>query len=433
MAKQKKGHAGRGSAPVLDDALWQRLVAARELSDALAAWAEALEVAPEGVLTAAGEALARADAAEWLLELSRSGVRSLELVAIEGLSRRPTDAGIARLTELAEAPVVAKDVHRAARRALHRLRSGGIAIATTPHQAASPARPATAPATEYHLADGRLSGVDFTGTQAVEFTVSRPAGDALLVEALVSFTRGLHRCNVGEMSRRRARELTEQRRRAPQDLEMFPCPAEYALWRLREGVSTSRQAARGLPPDYLLYVKDFDHCETPYDRPLIYQLLNDPEPRAAIPTRDRLDNLLNAFPVSQWSIGNEELKDVAHEIRQIEQSRIVLSPSARQDRVEQLRRRAWDRVLTDEQLHNLQRMLEEIAAFYRARSQNELARTAVESALALAPDSGIPVRRNPMALALVDRGLGLDPRDVPAPDVDPTTGYRRMGGAVLLD
>ena len=424
----KKRPAGAGA---LDEAVWSRVEEAYRAETPPDAWVEILRAVPAGTLAEVGERLAQAGGEDQLLRLAESSDPVVLAVAVEGLGECPSPAAAARLAELAEAPGLAKELRRSARRALHRLRSRGLAAPVPPvHHSTQPAaRPAVA---HYQATQGLLSAVDATGVQAVRVAVERPEPDLILVFAIIDPQRGMVRCSATETSRRAAREAYANIR-ADQPDEWVEAPGDYALFRLHEAAAVHHSTGTPLPSEYQLYAAALDRVPVAHDRPLIYQRLEPAELVAAIPTGDRLEALLSTFPIDSWALGEGKLDELAAEAKGIKQSRIVLSPAAQRDREDQIRRRAWELALDDVAIAQLKRSLEETAFYFLARGKRDLAVTAAQAALALDPSSGINVRRHPLALALVDRGLGWEPSEVAPPDVDPTTGYRRLGGAVLLE
>ena len=425
-AKKRPVGAGR-----LDEAVWARIEEASRAGTPPDAGAELLRGGPADALAEVGARLARSGEPDELLRLAESSDPAVLTVAVEGLGECPSPDAARRLAELAEAPELDKELRRSARRALHRLRSRGMAVPAAPvhHPAQPPVRPA---AVRYQAVQGLLSAVDATGFQAVRVAVERPEPDLVLVFAIIDPNRGIVRCSATEASRRAARE-SYAAIRVDQPDEWVEAPGDYALYRIREAIAINQSSGTPLPSEYQLYAATLDRVAVAYDRPLIYQRLELVDLVAAIPTGDRLDALLEAFPISAWALGEGKLDELAAEAKAIKQSRIVISPAAQREREDQIRRRAWELALDEKAVAHLKRSLEETAFYFLARGHRDLAVTAAQAALALAPDSGINVRRHPLALALIDRGLGWEPSEVAPPDVDPTTGYRRMGGAVLLE
>lgn len=426
--KAKKRPAGP-AAGGLDDETWARLEGALQAAPA-GEWAPLLGGLAPAALAEIGARIARSGWADPFPSLAESRHPAAVAVAVGGLAERSNQDAADRLAVIAEWPDVGKEQRRAARAALHRLRTRGIV--PVGHAERTIDRPAPTLTGGYHAIAGLLSAVDEAGTQAARVIVERPAADVVYVSALLSPTRGLEHSRVFETGRRTAREsLAEALRELPED--WVEAPGDYVLWRIREAVAISRSAGHPVSNEYQIFSVDLDRAPAPYSRPLIYDRLQPDEVVPAIPTGGRLQALLDTFPINSWVIEEEKLKDLAAEARSLAQSRIVISPVAQQERRDQLRRRAWDLALGETTVARLKRSIEETAYFFLAKGRRELAVTAAQAALTLDPAHGISVRRHPLALALVDRGLGFSSHDAPPPDVDPTTGYRRVAGGILLE
>jgi hypothetical protein len=201
--------------------------------DELASALRAGESAPEGVLgqdwelarsVLSGEAAADAVPAELALAVIEAAVAL----------RRPGPAE--QLSSSGD-----REVAKAARRALYRLRSAGVSVA----ERARPPEPAPgAPATVEEWLPGFASLPDGTGQRAL--LVARPVRSGVeVVEALVSDELGLLSLSRAEMGRGAWRKLA----RTPEMERLLPLPAPEGRALLSEAVRCNLATRTPFPPD----------------------------------------------------------------------------------------------------------------------------------------------------------------------------------------
>jgi hypothetical protein len=117
-------------------------------------------------------------------------------------------AGASRPDVIAEAAIAGdKEVQREAKRIAHNLKHKGVAIAL-PQKAAEP--PRAAPSAESAEPPVFLSSLDANGERAVFWTRSLPGRGIELAQVVVSDERGILDLLLGELSRKRFRELVEE-------------------------------------------------------------------------------------------------------------------------------------------------------------------------------------------------------------------------------
>ena len=318
-----------------------------------------------GQLIAAGHT---DEAAEAVLSLDPDDA---EQVLIQTAKKLGADA--VPLLRALDQPSNPKAVVKSARRALHRLRSQGIVI---PEVAPPPA--------EMGLIGGRrilrslLSSVDGSGTQLLTVLFSAPMTGTEGVDLLVSDLRGVYDMHVIRLAKR---EYDEGIIKMQEEFTIIDAPVDYVLFRAREYEEINRRQGLPIPSDYHIYRQLFYMPGREYDRPIIYEELDEADRSLA----NRAKEVFETRDFRTWLI-EDEIQPFVSQIIEAEESPIVLSDAAKEERVERVIRNAAETIFTPEVRARYQRRLEENAYVLLHTDQADLAKVALACAIELVPD-----------------------------------------------
>ena len=170
------------------------------------------------------------------------------LALIEALGGSRAEAAGHVLAALA-ASAPDRDQRKAARRALHRLRSTGVALATP--IPVEPAPPASAPVEVLPPTRALVTPSDGIGSRLLFLLVERPLGGMTTFSLAINDVVGLKNALVEETTRRRferrLREWNETNERLAVDV-----PVEYGLGLLAEALALNAETDFPLPRDFVL-------------------------------------------------------------------------------------------------------------------------------------------------------------------------------------
>ena len=304
--------------------------------------------------------------------------QTVEPVLIQTAKKLQADA--VPLLQALDQPDKPKAIVKSARRALHRLRSQGIEI---PEVVPPPA--------EMGLVGGRrilrslLSSVDGSGTQYLSILISAPMTGLEGIDLVGSDLQGiLDMAAVRIVKREYDEHVTEMREEA----SVTDAPADYVLFRVRECEEINRRENRPLPSDYHIYRELFHTPGREYDRPIVYEEMNEADRSLA----NRAKELFETKDFRTWFI-KDEIEPFVSQIIEAEESPIVLSDAAKQERIERIIRTAAETIFTPEVRARYKRRLEENAYVLLhteqaglPRSIGDLAKVALACAAELSPD-----------------------------------------------
>lgn len=354
---------------------------------------------PQQDLQSALSELARR-AQDSALPILRSFLGSTEnmLPAVEALGLVRSQESARLLMELNRADVP-KPIAKAARRALHKLKSQGVRVEEAQ---------ASAPGEVIGLVPGRrilrsvMSTVGSSGDQILSLLLSVPMSGTEGFEAIANDTEGLKECvSIPILKSDYEEHLLE----TPKFITLADAPAEYVIFRLREYERITLDSGNSPPSEYQIYRSFFHSSPRDYDRPLVYEEIP-PEsvlPKWAVPTR--IADLLEEDEFSTWALPDEEVEPYVKQLLEIENSPLVLSEAATRERLERHTAKAIAELFSPEVRVRYKRRLEESAYVMLHTGRVEIARTALACALRLAPEAPDSPPSD-LAEAIVKRSIG---------------------------
>lgn len=360
-------------------------------AQALPALAEAVRPAngdPERLLDGLGADDARALLA-WLLAHEPQAGEELALAWADS----PRGAGPLAAIDESGLPRAGR---KALRRAQHRLRSRGIAIAEAP----PPARVAVLPKLADELSVALVSAPDPSGAQLVLIAEPSPAGGVRLFQAVVDLERGVLEFHALQTNRSQARRLVREVA-GNQRLGAVPASRE-ALAALLARAAAAQPADRALP-------QAFEEWRSRVARPPAGARTPGEEVRAALGARADVAAAREvAARVAEGALGPwpppfEALRALAEKVRQAAESPLLVDDQQRRAQAEGAIGDALDERLAGAGGELTAQRLEE-TAYSAWRRGDEAGARALLAAAALFRERS--PRDNPVARALLDRVLG---------------------------
>ena len=310
-----------------------------------------------------------------------------------------------------------REVAKAARRALYRLRSAGIAVTERPRPSESPADAPAAPAPVTESLPGFTSLPDGTGQRAL--LLAQPIrGGIEVVEALVSDELGLLSLSRAEMSRGAWRKLG----RSPEMERLLPLSAEEGRALLAEAVRCNLATRTPFPPDSDVALRHLG-VEAASE-----ELLPLPEPEDGDAALAVESGALHREPeLAAWLPPEAELKRLALRVDEVRTSPLALSPEQQAEALrERIRSQAEEffdaprRRLYGRRLWTVAMALERRGADHPARVARATARRMFHGAAGLFP---------PFAEQLFGKVLALMARPPGARGAAQPTAATREGGS----
>ncbi len=278
-----------------------------------------------------------------------------------------------------------KAVHKEVRRALYRLEQKGLA---TPAAAPSAPLATAAPAIE-----GYFSAIDGNGDQLVWLVKARPSGVAHLY-AVINDPEGLREVEMFDTSRktlRAARQSLHDRN----EIDMVEADWRYCDFVLDRAAHWATARQHPMSGDYGRLRAVLIGTPVQAMRPLIFAHLD------ADAVRNRPELLAESASVLEqkefrtWFFERDKLAPFLDEVKQIQNSPIVLPEAQQQERIRMVVEKVGEQLFGGEAQASWVRRLEEMAYIFHATRRPEVAERTLAAALALEASTqagkGIPL------------------------------------------
>lgn len=341
------------------------------------------------------------------------------------LERLPLErAGAADLVLALKEAFPEKPVQKAAKRAIFRLRQGGVAVPDEVTDEPPAFRMAgSEPAPEPSAFLGPLDGF---GARAVFLMIPQTFSGVSVGMGVISDERGLLDFLHGRYGKKRMKELKEVFfARVPHMVETSLAHAatvlEAAYNRTRTG---SDAATRGYLQLRTWLLKNVSLLS----RPAILDLIP-PEGVSGAPTQAQLEGLLAHEWMKTWIIDPKTISPLVGEVLKVEESPILVSPEQKAARIHDLKLGHLERIYPHEKRLLLKGRLEEMAYLFHKEGEGRHARTALGVALSL-EEKDSSFRVNPFLQFMIDRNLAYYLKPTPkegTPRPSTVTG----GGLIL--
>lgn len=355
----------------------------------------AIETLVTGLLAGASQHDA-SERAQRILELPPA--EALAVLDALGRSRQEAAAPILLAVAASAGP---KEVRKEARRALHRLRAAGLAV---PRPSPGPAVVAT-PTVERkaELVEAWATAPDGVGSRALWLVAERPLGGVYAAAMVLNDLVGIKACSLEATTRKRYQQRLEEYR-ASLKLTSTTLPVEYARQLIGEALELNRESGFAVPAEARQYERVVAEPHRPFEQALIYAEIRPLEVSMRPDYLEASPSLLQEPELEGWLFDYEAVKRYAGELRQAQESRIILTDELKAERERQIIASAIRDVMTPPLQRGLRRRLEETAYIFLRTGRRHQATLAVAAARRL-EEGAITI--HPFLHALMRRSLEL--------------------------
>lgn len=344
----------------------------------------------------------------------------LALIEALGSSR---DEAAGRILAAVAAAAPDREQRKAARRALHRLRSVGIAVTVT--VPVGPAPVATATAEALRPVQAFASPTDGVGSRILWLLLERPHGGMTMFNLAINDVVGVKDVLIEETTRRRFERRREEWNERT-ELRSIEIPVDYGLALLSEALALNAETDFPLPRDFVIRRGLLGGLPPPPTDALIHQHISRGQTFLMPNLLDESARLLDGEPeLLGWAFSYDEVSRFARDYRLAAESSLVLTSEPREQRQARIMGEAIDALFTPAMRRAFRRRLEETAYIFWKTGRERSARQAVAAAFAI-PDTG-SLRSHPLLQAIVARSIEMaieaDRSGLPLPPGANRTAY----------
>jgi hypothetical protein len=298
----------------------------------------------------------------------------------------------------------ARDVRRAARRALYRLSQQGVTVPAKPPRRAVVERRPEQPGRAW------LSGIDGTGSRAVWVLFEGGFGGTALCSLIVNDTAGILDVAGGAITKKRLEEELKSLR-ASQKLPWIEVPPARAVGAVAEALALQARLGTSPPAAFDRWKSVFESARGlpvgaggprhgPPDPPTAGS------PRVDLTLAERAAELLALPELASWFLDPESVQSDSLALLEARASRLVVSYQITAEREAAIVARIVERELGPDVRRRWARRLDEMAFVFDATGRPEPAAIARAAAAALADESR-DVTRQAFATGLARRALEI--------------------------
>ena len=293
-----------------------------------------------------------------------------------------------------------KPVRRALKTALYRLARQGL---VNEQEEAEVEPRVLVPRPEDRQAEAWASWPESQGERGIVLKLP-DAGRGYLMVIIVLDSEGVfHEFEAVQTTRKGVRELVEGMTGGVQG-RILEIPLDHFRYLYEEAAETYGRQNKELPAGYDFILEQLDFWVEKPVFPHIYNLLDEKE-IAGDPLLLRSSaTLLEAQPFVSWRLAEELASPFAAQIKELSESRLVISQSAQLERLEHICREAATELFTPERRQRYRRLLEEAAMLLYREGREKEAKRAFAVALDLDKEIGVFTENN-FILGLVKRSI----------------------------
>jgi hypothetical protein len=320
---------------------------------------------------------------------------------VEALSTMATPQAAALLAQIA-ARTEAKEVQKAARRALYRLKTMGVDTESLPSQEL---RKSVLEVPKLPVVAALTSQIDFDGNRALYLARRRPFSGLVFVSLIINDQRGVVDCNAFPVAKKELTRLVADIQ-ADERLTHVELPPTYAQQLVEESYQRNLSTGTPVPRDFQGLRDLIGMPESSWERRPIYHLVSPEEIRAQPAWLAQAPELFEAKEFQGWHLPPDTVQKYREEIKRAADSPIIVSPALQQERAEALQKRTLREIFDAEKRALYRARLEEMAYLLWQTKRPDEAKRALASALAL-QEEGMDPAEHPFFRGLFTRSVEM--------------------------
>ena len=359
---------------------------------------EVLDLSPDLALEMAGELTAdhprRALAVLRTLEPVAEG--RIRLALIDHLAAIPLSESATSLQSLL-AEHTDKTVQKAVKKALHRLKALGVSI-----DAARSGGHAVVGTVTHRLEKCLATHIDAEGNRVLWMIRTKPFGGYNIAYIVINYGTGIQHA-IGLTATKR--ELPELLERAQEHMPLIELEPTYCQFQLAQAQQMNLDSGTPVPEAYFALRDIVGETNVTFDKAIIYAALSEDDWQEAEAYTGRAQDLLNLPEFSGWMLPNTIIQKYGDQLRDLEESQIIVSEAIRRERTGSIYAEAIEEVLGETSRRLMRLRLEEMAYYLLQTGRRQEALWAVAAAKSMLDDDPARLRQNPFAGALLQRSL----------------------------
>jgi hypothetical protein len=292
-----------------------------------------------------------------------------------------------------------KAVTKTIKKSLYRLREKGIV--TDDGKIEGPHKSVLRPTKR--VSEGFLSTIDQFGDRLIWLIRPKATKGLYFFEAVINDICGIKEFRGVDITRKLYKEyMAAFKEESP--MPMVEAEESYCRFLIEEAHKRTIQDGDSLPEEYLEWKDRIGKAPYEDKRPLIYSYYEKDKIKNDNHLKTRFATLFELPEFSNWRMGPDEIKKYKQVIQEANESKLVLTPIQKQERLTKILRDAVEELFDEKRCLLYKRRLEEMAYVLYKLGKEEDARICLAAALTL-NEKGTPPSHHLFLLELTEKGL----------------------------
>ena len=319
------------------------------------------------------------------------------LALIECLAEMPIPESVAALLDFLR-DTTDKALQKTIKRALHRLKAQGLAVDSDVHRTHT----AMVGTVTHRLEKCLASHIDAAGDRVLWMIRTKAFGGYNIAYLVINYGTGIQMAMGLQATKRELPALLEKAQERVRLIELEPTYCQYQV-----ALAHQMNLDTHTPvPEEFFAVRDIvGEATTQFERGIIYTVLSAADLQEVQAYSDHAADLLALPEFSGWTLPASLIQKYADQLREIEESQIIVSQALRKERQGEVYAQATEEALGAHSRRLMRLRLEEMAYYLWQTGRRREALWAVAAAQSLQEDNPERLRRNPFAGALLERSI----------------------------
>ena len=272
-----------------------------------------------------------------------------------------------------------KELRKEVARARHRLRSFGVAPASTPENTGSPVKISA----EREFQQALVSNVDGVGNILGVLVMRSPGGKNETAVLLFNDQTGLKDCRIYSFNQRQLDDFIKEWDLSTTGVRLVPTEREYLNYLVSEYLSQNRLSNWPIPQDFIFWRRYLEASEE-YTQPPVYEKISLESIRESLALLlPPSEGLAQTPEMKNWLLEPAIVTEYAQKWLERQRSRIVVAGAFQMEFQQKLAGEMLERIFTPETMNHYHRRLEHMAWYFWITEQIGAARLALAAALDL--------------------------------------------------
>jgi hypothetical protein len=250
--------------------------------------------------------------------------------------------------------------------------------------------------------EGYIGDIDNTGSRIVIVTRNTPRG-FLVAFSIINDLEGLQKLDLSQFSKKGFKDFLDSSMSSV-DFPIVEVEGAYCVSLLKESALLSKDLSKSLPNGYRDFEIEFRDIEWDHAKPIIYKYIREDEIKDNPHLLKQSGELHKIAPFSSWFIDPKELEQYIKKIEELHNSRIVLTPVQKEERLHTMYSNALEALFPEEKKLMWKRRLEETAYILFKTDKDREAREALSAAINLKNPCS-PIEPNPFIWNLLLKSI----------------------------